>query len=152
MMRLSHYRQAPFVVLFSLLVAGAASANTAKFTFIKASETGIGPAETYPYALYLNNSRMPACLLCASYYNTITSGESRMSVAWFPQNIGNNLPGPSMILRKQVAYTQNWDGIIQADIMFRTVPEPSSLILIGTGLIVLAGTIRWKFVKSRPSK
>jgi PEP-CTERM motif len=46
-----------------------------------------------------------------------------------------------------IAGTQSWGGTAQEYIVFSPVPEPSSLMLFGTGLFSLAGLVRRKLGK-----
>jgi len=52
-----------------------------------------------------------------------------------------------LILYTPVAGTQSWGGTPQEFIGYTTVPEPGSMMLMGTGLLALGGIIRRKLVK-----
>ncbi|MGO8794959.1 MAG: PEP-CTERM sorting domain-containing protein [Candidatus Sulfotelmatobacter sp.] len=217
-MRLRRFPLALAVLLFSLLLASPALANTVQLTYVQGTGSGIGGGAVYPYAFYVNNSTSYTYLLCDSYDNTIRQGETwTATVSPFLQGIKTSMFGSSMtmdykaaglifkammagqisttnaswaiwglfstnaqstsqfaltggaatdaaylalaqtapnssykglLLYTPVAGTQSWGGTPQEFIGYSAVPEPSTLMFMGTGLVGLAGALRRKLLKA----
>jgi len=219
-MRLSKLRLSLLVLGFSLLLASSAFANTVQLTFIQGTGSGIGGGGVYPYAFYINNSTSYSYLVCDSYDNNITPGETWMATASpLLQGLSSGLfagqpnavldykaaglifkamlsgavsnvdgqwaiwglfsstakgmsqfgstgalgiestylalagtdPNSAyngLVLYTPIRGTQSVGGLPQEFIGYSAVPEPGSLMLMGTGLVGLAGVIRKKLAKS----
>jgi len=105
-MRLSRLQLVLTVLVFSLLLASPAFANstTVQMQFVQATGSGIGGGGVYPYAFYINGSSTYTFLMCDSYDNTIQQGETWTgTVSPFLSGIATSLFGPSMTLDYKAA-------------------------------------------------
>ncbi len=217
-MGLHRFHVALIVLLFSLLLASPALANTVQLTYVQGTGSGIGGGAVYPYAFYVNNSSSYTYLLCDGYDNTIRQGETwTATVSPFLQGIKTSMFGSAMtmdykaaglifkammagqisttnaswaiwglfstnaqgtsqfaltggaatdatylalaqtapnssynglLLYTPVAGSQSWGGTPQEFIGYSAVPEPSTWMFMGTGLVGLGGAVRRKLMKA----
>jgi hypothetical protein len=199
-------------ILVALCVySGTALADsTITLQFINTGSNYAGGATTYPYNFSVNGSA-PVALICDSYDNEVTIGEtwkanmtsllngsglfgnqlldykaaglifkSILSGA-LSANVGNfaiwglfstnaqensffgtsgagaieaeylvlaatapNSAFQGLVLYTPIPGTQNWGGTAQEYIGYSPVPEPTTLTLLGTGLVCLGGIVRRK--------
>jgi hypothetical protein len=106
-MRLSRFHLALSILLFSLLLASPAFANSVTMTYEghqgATSQNG-SPFVGYPYYVSINGSSTYTALLCDSFDNNVNLGQTWTATASpFLQGIATSMFGPSMILDYKAA-------------------------------------------------
>jgi hypothetical protein len=214
-MRSSRAYIAFIVALFALTLANTAFANSVTMTYEGHAGAGSidgSPYIGYPYYFSINGSSQYTALLCDSYDNNVTPGQTfRATATPFLQGIATSMFGPGMtedykaaglifksmlagkldraqaqwaiwglfsanaqnnrffttiggsgidatyLALSSTASNSSYNGLVlytplgggpgigpQEYIGYSSVPEPTTLTLLATGLIGLAGTIRRK--------
>jgi PEP-CTERM motif len=88
-MRVNRIHFGLFVALMSLVLASSAFANSVNMTYHGGTGSGIGGGAVYPYAFSINGSTSTTLLICDSFDNTITKGESwKATVTPLLQGVG----------------------------------------------------------------
>jgi hypothetical protein len=107
LMRLSRFHLALSVLVFSLLLASSAFANSVQMTY-KGHEGAVAqngsPYIGYPYFFSISGGSSNIPLLCDSFDNGVGLGQTWTATASpFLQGIANSMFGPSMILDYKAA-------------------------------------------------
>jgi hypothetical protein len=110
------------------------------FKSIVAGTTGAGAGQWAIWALFSANA--------ANSPQFVSSGGAAVEAQFLA--LAANAPNSAfngLILYTPIAGTQTQGGLPQEFIGYSAVPEPGSMMLMGTGLLGLAGTLRRKFAK-----
>ena len=106
-MRLSRFHLTLSVLIFSLLLASPAFANSVSMTYN--GHHGVvahdgSPYVGYPYYVAINGSSTDTALICDSFDNNVNLGQTWTATALpFLQGIATSMFGPSMILDYKAA-------------------------------------------------
>jgi hypothetical protein len=103
-MRVSRTYFALSALLISMVLVGSASANSVQMKYLGGTGSGIGGGAVYPFNLSINGGSTLTPLLCDSYDNTISKGETWTANKMpFLQGISTSMFGSSAILDYKAA-------------------------------------------------